>query len=313
MFCPSCGKKVMKIARFCKHCGFQLRGSKKKIRFFDILLLLLAMSMLVVLIVSIFLAFIYFSADEADTGAVNENINENLNINLNLNLNTTRSIEEISASVVNIWCPFDTEEFNLDSAGYGGSGTILDKEGLVMTNSHVIPQDEKYLLTHEKGCFVILPDSVSGIPDEIYVAEPFVYPGISDEYDIAYMDIYDVYDDGEYVYGEYPRDFPAFDDTEVCSDEYIKLGEKVHVFGYPVSSGSYSLTVTDGIVSSFPGDGTIITSAKIDSGNSGGLAVDASGCMIGIPSAVYLGEHENMGVIISVDLIYEFLELLEGV
>jgi len=42
----------------------------------------------------------------------------------------------------------------------------------------------------------------------------------------------------------------------------------------------YSLTVTDGIVSSLSGDGLIYTSAKISHGNSGGLAVDKNGCIL---------------------------------
>ena len=54
-------------------------------------------------------------------------------------------------------------------------------------------------------------------------------------------------------------------------------------------------------------DGNIYTSAKVDSGNSGGLAVDDLGCMVGIPTAVSSGEYENLGYLISTDNINKFL------
>ena len=76
-------------------------------------------------------------------------------------------------------------------------------------------------------------------------------------------------------------------------------------------SGGLSLTITDGIISSFPGDGIILTSAKIDEGNSGGLAVDSDGCIVGIPSSVMLGEYENMGAIISKKLVEKFQNIMD--
>ncbi|MFA7676260.1 MAG: trypsin-like peptidase domain-containing protein, partial [Candidatus Shapirobacteria bacterium] len=85
------------------------------------------------------------------------------------------------------------------------------------------------------------------------------------------------------------------------------LGENVIIYGYPVTSGGYNLTITDGIISSLNDDGTILTSAKIDSGNSGGLAVNQNGCFVGVPSAVVNGDYQNLGVIIPQILIDEFI------
>lgn len=122
------------------------------------------------------------------------------------------------------------------------------------------------------------------------------------------MSIYEAYyntDTQEYD-GTYPRKFPAFNDTTRCTNEDIKLGEAVRIFGYPAISGGYTLTVTDGVVSSFPGDGLIVTSAKISHGNSGGLAVDKNGCMVGVPSLVSSDENESLGVIYSMSLVNEF-------
>jgi len=52
----------------------------------------------------------------------------------------------------------------------------------------------------------------------------------------------------------------------------------------------------------------IVTSAKISHGNSGGLAVDRRGCMIGVPSMVSSDEAESLGVIISTELMNSFFE-----
>jgi uncharacterized RDD family membrane protein YckC len=214
--------------------------------------------------------------------------------------------ESILPTVANIYCPLSSEKMNLKSNGYGGSGTIIDPEGLILTNSHVIPQEGEYLNINKEGCFVIINNQETQEP-EVYLANPIVIPELSDTYDIAYLKIYNVYIDEEYKkWGEFPKTFPSFDASSACADEAVKLGEQIRVYGYPISTGGASLTVTEGIVSSLPGDGLILTSAKIDQGNSGGVAVDSNGCMIGIPSAVSKGEYENMGVIISTSLIREF-------
>ncbi len=216
------------------------------------------------------------------------------------------SREEIASSVVNIFCPSTSNARNESSSG--GSGIMLTEDGIVLTNSHIIPQNKTNILVDETGCLVVLPDPITGQPSEIYLANPIVIPGISDNYDLAYMQIYAAYYDEEAkeYKGTYPKKFPAFDDTTRCKNEDIKLGEPVRIYGYPAISGGYSLTVTDGVVSSFPRDGLIVTSAKISYGNSGGLAVDKDGCMLGVPSLVSSDDSESLGIIYSMSLVREF-------
>jgi putative serine protease PepD len=214
--------------------------------------------------------------------------------------------EEIASSVVNIYC----ESTQSSEESSGGSGTIIHEDGIILTNSHIIPQDATSLHVGEKGCLVVLPDPINGQPSDIYWARPVVIPGLSDEYDLAIMSINSAYyDDKAQGYaGVYPRRFPVFDDTARCMNKKVQLGESVRIFGYPAISGGYSLTITDGVVSSLPGNGLIVTSAKVSHGNSGGLAVDRQGCMIGVPSMVSSDENESLGVIISMDLVNEFAE-----
>jgi S1-C subfamily serine protease len=294
MFCKNCGIEINAGASFCKDCGEKVISpnpvvavKNKTSSWFRkkaglIIGLFFAGFILLVII-----------------GLMSEETSTNNPIAVD---NATQ--EEIASSVVNIFCPSTRSE----EEASGGSGTIIDEEGLILTNSHIVPQDEINIFVDDTGCLVVLPDPVTGQPDEVFLAHPIVIPGISDNYDLAYMQIYSAfYDEDEAKYaGTYPRIFPAFDDTTRCRNENVQLGEPVRIFGYPAISGGYSLTVTDGVVSSFPGEGLIVTSAKISHGNSGGLAVDRRGCMIGVPSMVSSDEAESLGVIISMQLINKF-------
>lgn len=297
MFCKNCGTNIKTGSKFCQNCGQEVKIGRFTIlrtRFFDWLkdhkkgLLIFAGIVLFFIAIGLY--------DNTSTNQTSSNYPAEQTISYNKN--------EIAASVVNIFCP-STES---DEESSGGTGTIIDEDGLILTNSHIIPQDEQYLHVDETGCLVVLPDPVTGQPGDVYWANPIVLPGVSDTYDLAYMSIYAAYydtDTGEYA-GVYPRKFPTFDDTTRCRNENVQLGEPVRIFGYPAISGGYSLTVTDGIVSSFPGDGLIVTSAKISHGNSGGLAVDRYGCMIGVPSLVSSDEAESLGVIYSMELVWQF-------
>lgn len=89
--------------------------------------------------------------------------------------------------------------------------------------------------------------------------------------------------------------------AETCSTT-LAAGRKIKIIGYPYT-GPYSLpTVTEGIISSWNrvGDTTYyVTSAKIEHGNSGGVAVtDDYRCLVGIPSSVVTGSTESLGMIL---------------
>lgn len=213
----------------------------------------------------------------------------------------------IVESVVNVLCT------SVNGQDQGGSGTVLTSDGVVITNSHVIPQSDDHLLTPTDGCMVILPNKSNGQPEDTYWARPIVYSGLSQKYDLAYLNIYSAYvDERGNKHGAFPRVFSSiFGDNEgydkVCGvARSSRLGEPVRIFGYPQTSGGLDLTVTDGIISSIAPDGSLLTSAKVDAGNSGGLAVDKKGCMIGVPSAVREGEYQNLGVIIPIARVLEF-------
>lgn len=205
---------------------------------------------------------------------------------------TIKTTANYAQSVVHVEC----------DNGYGGSGTILTKNGLIVTNDHVI--------TGSNTCYVTIPDPTTGSPVSIYTAQPLIAPNLSQLYDIAVLYITGSYtDSNRKIWGVYPTTFPTFVNTASCYNTTPRLGDPIRVYGYPVTSGGYNLTVTDGIISSFANNGDILTSTKVDSGNSGGLAINPqTGCMVGIPSAVNAGNFQNLGVIIPTNVLVDYLE-----
>lgn len=299
MYCKNCGNEINKGVKFCKNCGQEIFTFPRLFFMGNLFKKLLNKKLIIIFIILFFLIIFLFFYD---------NIFKNVDNQYNSDIFDGLTQEEIAATVVNIFCP-STSVYEESS---GGSGTIIDESGIILTNSHVIPQDSENIYVGDDGCLVTLPDPITGYPKEIYWAEPLVFSELSDRYDLAYMVIKKPYYDEETneLLGEYDKSFPNFYNS-ACKDEYVKLGEPIRVFGYPAISGGYHLTITDGIVSSFPGDGMIVTSAKISHGNSGGLAVDANGCMIGIPTMVSTDENESLGIIISGDLISGFSDELD--
>lgn len=300
MFCKNCGKEIVARTQFCKYCGIDIKAEKSDEEHikkdvekpFDLshykrLIPKISIGVTIVLILYIIFTKTPFAFLTKDSS-----INQEL----------------IASSVVNIVC-----ESRFDDELSGGSGTIITPDGLIITNAHIIPQDEKILFTPDEGCLITLPDQYSGQPKEIYWARPIVYPTLSEQYDLAYLQIYDVFTDENWeTYGVYPKNFqtifgePDKYDKICISSSLVKLGDPIKIYGYPLTSGGLHLTVTEGIVSALPDYGLILTSAKVDEGNSGGLAADRKGCMVGIPSAISEGEYQNLGVIISTELILDF-------
>ncbi len=255
MFCKYCGIKNEDAIKFCKNCGREI----KRVHPFIIKKLSLNRNKkaFIFIVFCIAVVAILFVLAKYNNDPVQKN--------------------QISSSVVNILC--DNEN--------GGSGTMISSEGYVITNNHVI--------TESGACLITIPDTISGAPEEIYVAMPIIIPSLSEQYDIAMLKIDMAYKDSDgKEWGVFPKSFTAYQRPDVCDGYDPKLEDTVRIFGYPVASGGLNLTITDGIISSFSEYGEIITSAKIDSGNSGGLAVNKDGCMLGIPSAVLTGEHENL-------------------
>ncbi|MFH1968098.1 MAG: trypsin-like peptidase domain-containing protein [bacterium] len=278
MFCKNCGKEIKVDVKFCNNCGQEIKVSRIPVLFSGFLAWIKKYRKMLLIIFSIIIVIVIINNLSLSGSNDSSNINET---------------EDPVQAVVNVVC---------DSEG-GGSGTIFEENGVIITNNHV--------LSGSNSCFITLPDT-NGFPAKIYRAKPITVPELSEKYDIAILVVNGSFTDKDgKTWGDFPSNFPSFSSPDKCSNIYPKLGDKITIYGYPVTSGGINLTITDGIISSFSDDGFILTSAKIDSGNSGGLAIDQNGCFVGIPSAIAEGNYQNLGVIIPREIVLDFFSEAE--
>ena len=158
-----------------------------------------------------------------------------------------------------------------------GSGFIIDKEGHILTNNHVIDGADEIVVLIEEG----------GNGEKEYDAELI---GTDSKTDIALIKL---------VLKEGGRtDFPAL---SLGNSDKLEVGEWVVAIGNPFG---LSHTVTVGVVSakernigSGPYDEFIQTDASINPGNSGGPLMNIKGEVIGINTAIISGNTGgNVGI-----------------
>ena len=76
------------------------------------------------------------------------------------------------------------------------------------------------------------------------------------------------------------------------------IGASIVILGYPSVGSPTGITATEGIVSGYDGD-YLITSAKVEHGNSGGAAIDEkNNCYLGIPTYAVSGTVESLARIL---------------
>jgi len=165
-----------------------------------------------------------------------------------------------------------------------GSGFIISKDGIILTNNHVIANADEII--------VKLSD------DSEHKAEVI---GRDPKTDIAVIKI----------------DAPDLEPVNLGNSEALKVGEWVVAIGNPFG---LSHTVTAGIVSAkgrFIGQGSydqfIQTDVAINPGNSGGPLINLRGQVVGINTAIFSRSGGNIGIgfAIPVDLAKELLPQLE--
>lgn len=174
------------------------------------------------------------------------------------------TIQQITALVRNSVVRIETD---LGS----GSGFIIDSNGLILTNNHVISGAEEITVYLEDG---------TNYPGTVAAKDAL--------HDLAVVEID-------------ASDLPALDIGEF---EEVELGQQVVVLGYPL--GNEGVSVTSGLVSGTEyDDGTNITYVQTDSalnpGNSGGPMLNMYGQVIGMVAAKLVGEAiEGIGYAISI-------------
>ncbi|MCS6844292.1 MAG: trypsin-like peptidase domain-containing protein [Caldilineales bacterium] len=167
-----------------------------------------------------------------------------------------------------------------------GSGTILSRDGYVLTNFHVMGDIERNKLYNRKGAafIAINPTNLKGAPTWIYVAE--MVKG-DPKLDLALLKITGYMNSDDPL----PASLPLTA-IELGNSDDLAIGDELSVIGFPGLGGD-TVTFTQGKVSGFldeDGNGVfewIKTDAEVNHGNSGGLAIDENGKMVGVPTAGY--------------------------
>lgn len=164
-----------------------------------------------------------------------------------------------------------------------GSGSIITAKGHILTNFHVVSDDNGKLINQGNNVRIAVPPSESEPAQDKYRAKVVDFDA---KLDLAIIQLLSMIDGSA---------LPAnlgLTPIPIGSSKSVNLGDTIIIIGFPGLGGS-SLTVTRGIHSgiappgTFQGDpGTFIkTDTEINRGNSGGTAINAAGELIGVPTA----------------------------
>ncbi len=169
----------------------------------------------------------------------------------------------------------------LDESGESvcaGSGVLVGEEGVILTNAHVVTIDEDCPFT---TIAVGVTLDTSEPPDLEFRAEVLV----SDpDLDFAVIRIVGLLSSDDQLEIE-----PNFPTATLGDSDQVALGDNIRILGYPVIGGE-TITQTAGSVAGFVAEDAfgnralIKTEASISAGNSGGMAVNDAGEVIGIPT-----------------------------
>ena len=188
--------------------------------------------------------------------------------------NNVAIYQKVSPSVVNVISTVITRDFFLNAIPRegSGSGSIIDNQGHILTNNHVIRDAQKLEVTLADG---------SKWPAKLVGTDP--------DNDLAVLNIN--------APPEKLKSLPLSDSRK------LQVGQKVLAIGNPFGLG---LTLTTGIISSLGRTirsevGTMIedviqTDASINPGNSGGPLLNSEGEMIGINTAIISPTGGSVGI-----------------
>ncbi len=164
----------------------------------------------------------------------------------------------------------------------GGSGIVVEANGLILTNAHVVQPDEN---CDTKSIGVAVTGNDEEAPELQYRASVLV---VDEILDLAVLQI-------DESIGGAPAILGGFVAAPLGDSDSVELGDQIRILGYPVIGGE-TITSTSGTVSGFTdqvGIGSramIKTDAGISAGNSGGMAVDNDGRVIGVPTRARASE-----------------------
>jgi serine protease Do len=174
-----------------------------------------------------------------------------------------------------------------------GSGTILSADGLILTNAHVampsaaglaIYNDDPTPVRDPAGLVIAIVVAEDQPPVQRYRAKVVAADGYLDA---ALIQIDRNLDGTPISAGQLHLPTIALGDSDA-----LRVGDKLTVVGFPGIGGD-TISLSSGEVSGFLGDDRIgsrawiKTDAIVSHGNSGGLAANGAGEIVGIPTRAY--------------------------
>jgi serine protease Do len=166
---------------------------------------------------------------------------------------------------------------NSGQRGSGGTGSIIQQDGLVLTNAHVVIEEQTGK-PYPRLTVYLKPDRVTGDPKaDLSRSAKGRVVAFSQPLDLALLKI-----DGP------PGPFPVL---ELHDSDRIEIGDRVVAIGHPEQGGLWTLT-TGTISAEFEnfsatkGKSVFQTETGLNRGNSGGPLLDTYGRMIGVNTAI---------------------------
>jgi len=173
----------------------------------------------------------------------------------------------------------------------GGTGFIVSEDGMVLTNKHVVLDDE--------ADYTVVISDGRQFPAEVLAKDP-----LQDLAILKIDQIKTITDNGEVVFEFFPK-------VELGDSDKIQIGQTAIAIGYVL--GRYQNTVSVGIISGLgrtieASSGSFVeilediiqTDTAINKGNSGGPLLNSRGQVIGINTAIDL-EGQSVGFAIPIN------------
>lgn len=200
--------------------------------------------------------------------------------------------DNVSPAVVSISTKTNAIDFfgQIISQEGGGSGFIITSDGLIVTNKHVI--------SDENATYTVFTFDGKSYPAKILAEDPFQ--------DLAILKI----------------EASGLKVVELGNSDDLKIGQMVVAIGNAL--GQFQNTITTGVISAkerdiIAGDGfgnsteklegLLQTDAAINQGNSGGPLVNLKGQVIGVNTAVAAkGQAEGIGFAIPVNSVIDSID-----
>jgi pSer/pThr/pTyr-binding forkhead associated (FHA) protein len=213
----------------------------------------------------------------------------------------------------------------------GGSGSVINEQGYILTNFHVLGNaltnevDWKDGTTkgdlydsHELIVVGMNPTNPEEPPNTFYQCE---IVAADPDMDLAILHIaavaspdddpFSAFQQSQWTMNPLPEN-TVFNFLPIGNSDLLSMGDPITIIGFPGIGGN-TVTQTSGIVAGFLPDsdlnldkGWIKTDAEVNRGNSGGMAINIHGELIGVPTLSSLTTGGNIGYIRPINSAYEF-------